>query len=269
MAKLRPPIKTHGGKYYLCPWVIEHFPENYTDLTYCEVCCGGSSVLLNKEPSTQEVINDIDRGVISIFKALRDEPKELITRLKKIKYTELVFNRAVNKSQEPFEDYIDQAINEYILRRMSRGGMKKAFAWSERKRGGKPGDVNAWETMLKQLPKIAQRVKDVKILNVKFLEVLKIWDETDVLVYIDPPYLPATRSKGSTEVYDNEMSVQDHLDLLTAVKNSRSKVIISGYASSLYNKHLKGWKTVKKEIVNHSSQAKVKERRFEVLWMNY
>lgn len=269
MKKLRPPVKTHGGKYYLCNWVIEHFPKNYIDLTYCEPCCGGASVFLNKMPAEEEVINDLDKGVISIFKALRDEPKEFINKIKKLQYVEETFTKAQKRAEEPFDDYIDKAVNEYVLRRMSRGGLKKAFAWSERLRGGKTGDVNAWETMVEVLPEIAERVKKLHVLNNNFKEVVKVWDAENVLMYVDPPYLPITRAKGSEDLYDNEMSVEDHIDLLAFIKDAKSKVIISGYNSPLYNKYLKGWKVVKKEVANHSSQQKSKERRYECLWMNY
>lgn len=269
MRGLRPPVKTHGGKWYLKSFVIEHFPEGYTELTYCEPCCGGASVFLNKGKSKEEVINDLDKGVISIFKALRDEPKEFIDRLKKVKYTEEAFEKALDRATEPFDDYIDHAVNEYCLRRMSRGGLKKAFAWSDRLRGGKPGDVNAWETMLRMLPDISARLKDVVILNNDFKDVVKVWDIEDVLIYLDPPYLPMTRAVGSTELYDNEMSVEDHITLLSFVRDAKCKIALSGYSSPLYNKYLKGWKCIKKEIANHSSQQKVKERRFECLWMNY
>ena len=163
--KLRPPVKTHGGKFYLMDFIISNFPENYKELNYCELFCAGASVFLNKEPSKEEVINDVDTGLISIYKSLRDEPDEIIDRLKKIDYNEKTFNEALAKSELPFEDYIEHALNEFILRRMSRGGMKKIFAWSDRLRGGKPGDVNAWNTILEQLPLISERVKNTIILN--------------------------------------------------------------------------------------------------------
>lgn len=269
MSNLRPPVKTHGGKWYLRKWIIDRFPKNYQDLRYCELCCGGATIFLNKEPSTEEIINDIDKGTISILRALRDEPKEFIDRLKRIKYTERTFVIARNRSETFFEDYVDKAVNEYVLRRMSRGGMKKTFAWSDRERGGKPGDVNAWNTMLKQLPAIVDRIKATVILNKKFQEIFKVYDETDTFFYFDPPYLPDTRSNGSKDVYEHEMSVEDHIDLLTFIRDARSKIMISGYTSSLYNKYLKGWKTAKKELANHSGQGKSKDRRIECLWWNY
>lgn len=267
--KLRPPVKTHGGKYYLSNWIIENFPEGYEDFTYLEPMCAGASVFLNKNPSKQEVLNDLDKGIICVLKSLRDEPKEFISKIKRIRYTERVFNSALKKSQADFEDYIEHAINEYVLRRMSRGGLKKAFAWSDRKRGGKPGDVNAWSTMIKELSEIAKRIQNTTILNKNALEVFKIWDEEDTLTYFDPPYLPNTREKHSTNIYEYEMSVDDHVNFLNLVKNARGKVIISGYSSPLYNRNLKGWRTKRKNIANNSGQGKTKERRIEVIWMNY
>jgi DNA adenine methylase len=269
MGKLRPPIKIHGGKWYHSGWVIEHFPKGYDKLPYCELCCGGASVLLNKLPAQEELVADVDLGIINIFKSLRDEPKEFIDKLKKIKYKESSFLKALERSKETFDDYVEHAVNDYVLRRMSRGGMKKAFAWSERLRGGKPGDLNAWNTMLKQLPAIAQRVNKIAIIHGDVIDVAKVWDDENLLIYLDPPYLPETRSEGSREIYGHEMTMEQHVNLLNFVKDARSKIILSGYSSPLYNRCLKGWKVVKKEVVNHSSQQDKKTQRTEVLWMNY
>lgn len=265
--KLRPIVKLHGGKAYLSSWIIEHFPKNYAELKYLEPCCGAASVLFNKESANEEVISDIDKNLLSIFKAVRDEPQEFIDRLKKIKYCEASFEKALDKTEHKFDDYIDQGVNEYVLRRMSRGGLKKAFAWSDRMRGGQPGDVNAWATMIKHLPMLAERIKNVSILHCDFRKAVKMWNEEGTLIYLDPPYLPETRT--ATSAYDFEMSEEDHLDLLNLVKDARAKIIVSGYPSPLYNKFFKGWRMSKKDMANHSAQGKKKARRIEVLWMNY
>jgi DNA adenine methylase len=120
---VRPVFKCHGGKFYLNAWIISNFPENYQEMTYLEPFCGGANVLLNKKKSTVEIINDLDSSVINIYQALRDEPKEFIRRLNLCKYTEETFERSLKKTQ--YDDYLDQAVNEFILRRMSRGGLKK------------------------------------------------------------------------------------------------------------------------------------------------
>ena len=270
---IRPPVKIHGGKFYLNKWVIEQFPQNYKELVYVEPFCGGISVLLNKERSEKEVINDTDDGLICLLKSLRDEPKEFIGRLKRVKYCENTFLGAVRKAKNEDEtkDYVDKAVTEFILRRMSRGGMKKAFAWSERLRGGQPGDVNAWETILERLPAIAERLQGVIILCEDFRKVLDVWDEDNSLLYLDPPYLPTTRSEGSREIYEYEMSVEDHISMLNMLKSSRGKILLSGYLSTLYTRMLNKeiWRYKRKSMAAHASQAKTKTRRLEYLWMNY
>lgn len=268
--KLRPIIKCHGGKHYLNSWIISNFPKNYEEYDYVEPYVGGGSILFNKERSTHnriEVINDIHLGLVQIYRALRDEPKHFIAKLKRTRYTERVFLRELKKQENEFSDYMDQAINEYIVRRMSRGGLKKAFAWSNRRRGGIPGDLNAWNTMLEQLPLIARRIEDVSIINKPAIEVLKAFNEENTLCYNDPPYLHDSRS--SKKSYEYEMTTDDHIELSEVLNQYRGKVLISGYPSVLYNRLYKEWNCVKKKVANHASQQKTKSQKTEVLWMNY
>ena len=47
-----------GGKQALFPTIIKRFPTGYQNMMYVEVFGGGGSVLLNKERSVREVLND-------------------------------------------------------------------------------------------------------------------------------------------------------------------------------------------------------------------
>ena len=108
---IRPVVKIHGGKRYLAKWIISLFPPNYQKMVYLEPFCGAGSVFLNKEASIEEAICDIDRGIINIFWALRDEPKEFIGRLKRVKYNENTCNRAQKKLELVSDDYLESAVN--------------------------------------------------------------------------------------------------------------------------------------------------------------
>jgi DNA adenine methylase len=243
------PIKVNGGKSYLSKWIVEQFPSNYTQLTYVEPFCGGISVLLHKARSVKEIINDTDQGIISLLKALRDEPKELIGRLKHVRCCEKTFLATLKKSKE-IDDYVDRAVREFILRQMSRGGMKKTFVNS----------ASTWESTVKKLPSIAARLEDVIILCEDFRKIIDVWDEEDSLFHLDPPDLPRTDG----QLADNEMSVEDHIVMLNIAKNARGKFLISGYSSSLYNRMLdKSVWQCKKRSVNKS-----KAHRTECLWLN-
>ena len=93
MKNTRPPIKIRGSKFHCRKWIIDHFPEDFHKRSYCEPFAGGCSVLLNKGKSDVEIVNDIDKGITDILKALRDEPTEFIDRLKSIKYTKENFKK--------------------------------------------------------------------------------------------------------------------------------------------------------------------------------
>lgn len=265
MKTTRPAIKCHGGKFYLCKWILSHFPEGFENMTYVEPYCGGSNVFFNKPKSKIEVINDIDTGIIQIYRALRDESSEFVRRLKICKYCEKTFQQALKNKQT--EDYLEHAVNEFILRRMSRGGLRKAFAWSDRQRGGKPGDINAWETSLKSLPELSEKLQEAFIFNKPALEVIKSFNSSNTLLYVDPPYLQDTRV--SKNVYSFEITEGDHIDLANALKKFPGKVMISGYSSPLYNKLYKGWKICKRKVANHASQQKTKTTKTEIIWKNF
>jgi DNA adenine methylase len=267
---LRPAFKCHGGKAYLKNWIIENFPKDAKDMVYVEPYSGAASVLFNKEPGPEEVLNDLHPGIIEIFKAIRDQPVEFLKKLKKLKYNEKTFEKALKRaeSEEGFPVKLDMAVNEYTLRRMSRGGMKKAFAWSDRLRGGQPGDVNAWETALDQIPLLSDRLQNVYVFNKPAIEVIRAFNKSNTLLYVDPPYLHSTRA--SKTVYEKfEMSEDDHKKLLDALCCFRGKVIVSGYDSELYNEFFAKWTKVERTIVNHSSQSKTKEYKVEILWKNF
>lgn len=273
-AVLRPPIKTHGGKRYLRHWLVENLPVGFEEMRYIEPFIGGGSLLLNKPRSRSETINDLDSDLISLWIVLQGHHRELIDLIRGWGYTEEGFRRARDMitplvfSDDPKEQ-MDKAIKEYVLRRMSRGGMKKSFAWSDRLRGGKPGDVNAWETMFEVLPRIHSRLAGVDIRHGSALDIVREEIDPGVVFYLDPPYVKSTRYKGAIQVYHHEMSDKDHENLLDACLCSGAKIMISGYQCPLYNGRLKSWNFKFRPVANHSSQCDRKTIKIESLWTNY
>lgn len=271
--KLRPPFKTHGGKSYLCRRIIRLMPEHEY---YCEPFVGGGSVFLNKPRAEREydgeAINDANPFVAAAWEQLKQNPGDLISRLMKTRYSQETFERSKDYfAMTPLpgdRDPMDMAYHWIVCSCMSRGANRSDYSWSERTRGGMPGNVNAWHTLMLELPRIAERVKGVLVFNMKALELLRLCDCKSMLFYLDPPYLPETRT--SRDSYGPfEMSFEDHLELLAAVRRCKGKVMLSGYDSHLYDASLKGWRVKRWELANHSGQGKIKNRRTECLWMNF
>jgi DNA adenine methylase len=258
--KMRSPLKVHGGKSYLARRIVAHFPEH---TTYVEPFCGGCSVLLNKPTSEVEVAGDLDGSLIDFWFYLRDHADRLVEYLADIPYTAEVFENAdlcVGST-----DDLTHAAAFLVRNRFSRGGLGKDFAWSDRLRGGQPGDANAWDTIRRDLPRLAERIEGVEFRCTAAAELLVRLDGPDTLFYCDPPYLHETRTHR--DAYAHEMTREDHEALLQLLLRCRGKVVLSGYRSGLYDDLLAGWRRVEFSIANHSGQGKSKQRRTECLWL--
>lgn len=253
MKKIKSPINVLGSKESLASWIINFFPEDYQDMVYVEPYCGGGSVFLNKLPSKKEIISDYNSDFTQIFKSLRDEPCEFIGRLKRIKFSKRSFKRAKKKKEEGVEDYIEGAVVEIIIHKMSKDG--KNFCDQNL-----PKCEEDWQLMIQHLELIKERVCNIHIFHAEALKVIQVWDNPETLIYVDPPYL----SKDSkNEPSQNEMSIDDHIQLATLLNSCKSYIILSGHPSTLYNRLYKDWDCVKKD------DKRSKEKRIECIWKNY
>ena len=109
----------------------------------------------------------------------------------------------------------------------------------------------------------AERLRGVQIECRPAIELIRRFNYPDVLLYCDPPYLLSTRSGGKRQ-YRHEMTGADHIELLEAIRAHRGPVLISGYASPLYDEALKDWRRETASTLDQLSR-----RREEVLWMNF
>lgn len=81
------------------------------------------------------------------------------------------------------------------------------------------------------------------------------------LVYADPPYVATTRRRS--KIYRYEYSDGDHLRLLDVLAALPCMVMISGYASAIYQERLSEWRKVS---FSANTQSGIRE---ECVWMNF
>jgi DNA adenine methylase len=261
---LRPPVKWHGGKHYLCQQIIALFPPHHT---YVEPFGGGASVLLNKEVCPVEVYNDLDTRITRLFRVLRDHGGELGRRLALTPYSEVEFKEAL----EPTSDEIEQARRDFVQWRLSLGGRGDSFSFTlHRVRRGMADVVSGYLSMIDdQLPLIVERLRRVEIVQRPAIDVIRTWDSSETLFYCDPPYVHETRHESSRDVYGCEMNGQDHRKLAKALNSCKGKVVLSGYPSELYEELYAKWRRTEFELANHAAGGKSKARMREVLWTNW
>jgi DNA adenine methylase len=261
-SKLRSPLKWHGGKSYLARRIIALVPPARA---FAEHYAGGMSVGLNLGPVPWHLANDLDPELMGFWRSLQNRNRcEFLEAIRDQPYSEAAFRRAVDHCRRPGD-----ALAFLVRNRMSRGGLGRSFAWSERTRGGRPGDLNAWETFKAELPAIVARLAPIRLTCRDALESIRAVDDAhgpDVVHYCDPPYLPSTRSRP--RAYSREMTVEQHQAMLATLRGVRGAVLLSGYRSELYDRELAGWHRAEFDMPNHSGQGRAKQRRVECVWSN-
>lgn len=264
----RPVMRWLGGKWVLAPRIIAKFPPHRI---YTEPFCGAASVLMRKPRSYAEVINDVDSDVCNLFSVLRDETesKRLIELLHLTPFAREEFELAY----EPSEDRIEQ-VRRMVVRSYLGFGSESAnveartgFRANSNRSGTTP--AHDWANYPEALPAIVERLRGVIIENRPAVSILRAHDSEETLHYLDPPYMPETRSPksrkgaGGYHRYRHEMEVSDHEELLDAILELKGMIVISGYASALYDGRLGDWERIEMDALADGARP-----RKEVLWLS-
>ncbi|MEI9804071.1 MAG: DNA adenine methylase [Pseudolabrys sp.] len=263
----RPVLRWHGGKWKLAPWIISHFPRHRV---YVEPFGGAASVLLRKERSYAEVYNDLDEEAVNLFRVLQEPLKaaRLHRLLELTPFSRLEFELAYTPVEN--DDAIERARRLIIRAFMGHGSDAHAakasgFRANSNKSGSTP--AHDWVNYPTALHKTVERLRGVVVECRNAVDIMQRHDGRETLHYVDPPYLPETRSwqktgKGSGN-YTHELSPDDHARLLELLKTLVGMVVLSGYPSPLYDDALPDWRRI--EIGAHADGAL---DRTEVIWIN-
>lgn len=260
-----PAIRYHGGKFRLASWIISHFPEHRC---YVEPFGGGASVLLKKEPSEAEVYNDLDGDVVNLFRVLRDSKaaQNLIDACALTPYARAEFNCAYENSDNP----IEQARRLIVRATMGFGSAgatkgKTGFRLDTKRNSATAQRI--WARQPDNLAAVASRFSGVLIENRNAIQCMRDHDTASTLHFVDPPYVHEIRVEtAKNSAYRYEMTNEEHVELLNAVKQLLGAVIICGYDSKLYNDSLIGWKKVTRTTAANGFSGSV--QRTECLWIN-
>jgi DNA adenine methylase len=262
----RPPLRYHGGKWRLAPWIIGHLPPHRI---YVEPFMGGCSVLLRKPRSYAEVLNDRYGEVVNFFRVLRDPAlsAELARAARLTPFARDEFRAAY----EPTESAVERARRLAVRSFMGFGsaGATREHLTGFRgdvKRAGTTG-ASDWTRWPDALAGFTERLQGVTIENTDALEIIVRHDSPETVFYVDPPYPHATRElTGAGACYAVEMSDADHRELAAALHAVSGAVVLSGYPCDLYDELFGDWSRSTREVNANGQEGGV--RRTEALWLN-
>lgn len=250
-------LKYPGAKNRLARWIVSFIPEHKV---YLEPYFGSGAVFFNKPKAKIETINDINDEVYNLFRIIREFPDELAKQIEMTAYGRKEYAEAY--IQKDSDKDIERA-RKFLVRCWQGMGSSNVYknGFRSSQQGNSPRTTKHWGELPERILLAAERLKHAQIERLDALELLKRYDTEDVFIYLDPPYLPGIR-KGY--LYQNEMTVEDHIQLLEVVKKHPGKVLLSGYDNDLYNEILNGWNKMKKQ-----TQEEGGLKREETLWFNY
>lgn len=262
---MKPAFAYYGGKQRLAPWVVEHLPEHRV---YVEPFAGSAAVLLAKPQVRQEVLNDLDGNVINFYRVLRDQPEDLAVACSLTPYSREEYAACAD---------LDGATTDLERARRWWCRSTQGFGQSATRQTGWSISTAQTTPRMHQLTRrvdrfaeLAERLRHVFIENRDALDVIARFgaDPTAVL-YVDPPYLRSTRSAPTC--YQHEFQEPDQHQALAAALNAcKAAVVLSGYASDLYDDLFDGWHRSERVVTMRAGNGRTTKQAevVEVLWSN-
>lgn len=254
---LKPPFAYYGGKTTLAPKIAELLPKHDH---YVEPFAGSLAVLLAKEPVGWETVNDLDGDLVNFWRVLRDNPDDLERAAMLTPHS----REEYETSKTLDGDELERARRVWVRLTQGRSNSMKPTGWRMRSDASMgtslPDYVNAYA---KRLHGAADRMRRVSIENRDAIEMVNQYGaEPTVCIYADPPYLGSTRAAN----YRHEMLEDDlHVKLAEALNKCKASVVLSGYASPLYEELYPGWHRVELKAPTALSGRAAEN---EVLWSN-
>jgi DNA adenine methylase len=266
---VKPPFAYYGGKTGMARMIVDLMPAHRT---YIEPFFGSGAVFFAKPPAACEIINDLDDGVVTFFRVLREHPDELEWVCKLTPHARAEYQ----STKDPPEDLDDLERARRFWVRVNQSFAKTAgrqTGWSvtTARNQSVPGSI---QNRIDRFEACARRLAATSIEHCDAAGLVERLATEDTVVYADPPYLAETRrgrDRQRPADYLHDMGTEDeHRRLAEVLHTTAATVMLSGYHSPLYDELYGDWWRVEVPVTVHSSNSKTAGRggRVEVLWAN-
>ncbi len=182
-SRTKPVISWPGGKSRLLKRLLP-LPAHHC---YVEAFAGGLALLLAKERSPIEVVNDMNGDLVSLYRCAQYHCEALITE---IEWTLSSRANLVDFRAQPGLTELQRAARFLVRNKTSFGGHMTSYAVA--KSGG--GGVGSRQNVLEALRALNLRLDRASVEHLPYERVLKSYDGPETLFFLDPPYLDSDAS---------------------------------------------------------------------------
>lgn len=280
--RLRSPVRYFGGKGNMLAKLMRVVPSDAE--VYVEPYCGGASLFFARDPAPVEVLNDLNKDIVNLFRVFQDKSQfeEFRHRLMYTPYARAEFERALTIRDSDEQDPVLRAWAFFVCQNQGFGGTaKRPSDWGRvfTSYSGIAGTVNKWLMRLSMLDAFRWRLMCVQIECRDALECIQYWDSPKTVFYCDPPYMLSTRTRPE---YTVETDDEHHAKLVQVLLSCKGRIALSCYWHSVYQPLVdSGWKRIDFHTVCHAAgrvrasslqgtgAAKAKVPRVETVLVNY
>lgn len=217
------PLRYPGGKGKLEPFMELLIRQTgHVGGTYVEPFAGGAGIaleLLEKEIVNDIVINDLDKGIYSFWRAILSETDRFINDIRNVELTIDEWNRQ-RQVIDNFNRYsYELGFATFYLNRTNRSGIIKGGVIGGTEQNGNwrmDARFNR-EALIERIIKIAKRKNHIHLYNKdvnSFIQNYLPRYQHNAFVYFDPPYF----GKGK-QLYLNFFSYDDHVRIERMIDN--------------------------------------------------
>ena len=179
----KPIVRWPGGKTRLLKHLL---PLIRPHKTYVEAFAGGMALMLAKERSRAEVVNDINGDLVNLY---RHAQFHLDALIEEVRWTLNSRQDMTDLVKQPGLTGLQSAARYLLRNRISFGGAGQNFAVSKQAQPSR-------ENVLELLRGLNARLDKVAVENLSYDRLIGLYDHADTLWFFDPPY-----SAGETSNY--------------------------------------------------------------------
>jgi DNA adenine methylase len=303
----RPAGRYHGGKWKLAKWILKHCPPHRIYVEPFGGMASVLLRKERSYAEVYNDLDDLTVNLFRVLRHPQ-WGGALVDALRLTPFSRIEFEQSIEPCADPVENARRFVIRSFmgfgsnahssaphtrsafraIVRGVNHGDVKTGLRFQSgtraKPRAG-PGNYRStgfrsnsdrsgttpahdWANYPDALEAIVARLTGVVIENRDACEVMAQHDLPATLFYVDPPYLPETRSPANKydlkhRAYRHELTADDHAALLAFLRTLAGMVVLSGYPAALYDQALPDWRRV--ETKTHADGARP---RTEVLWLN-
>lgn len=203
---MKPFFCRVGGKTPIAEQIIDMIPEHDV---YVEPFVGGGAILFAKEPSNIEVINDLDKQLMTGYNLLKRITQNDVDNIIKI----------INDFKGLSKNEVLELMNEFVNIKVSNNGLKLyqillqlCNTFSSKGIGKIYQHKSTGITKINKIQEYKERLKKVKIYSTDYKNIIDKYDSPTTFFFLDPPY------ENSKVLYKNHtIDYQEMTNLLSDI----------------------------------------------------